>query len=144
MNPAHLPRIEALRALPLAARKLLWLTEVPGWCFWLDGVECRACEGEDHTRCLDCDSYSQEYHPHCSCQTWGDKELSWPCTEPRCSPCAGTGWFTPEWTTDGLGLGGGMVALWQHKIIRGVLPDDAWFDGHLWLPYSPTDVLALL
>jgi hypothetical protein len=152
MNPDHLPRIQAVLALPLAARKALWaLNMVPGWCYWLESIECRTCEGTTHEECQDCDDRRSDHEyvdalgerawgSHCTCP---DGE-SWPCHYPRCEPCGGTGWLGQEWVTNGLGVGGGMVSVWQRKTVTGKVPDDDWYASHLWLPYSPTDVLGLV
>ena len=128
MNPEHLTRIEAVAALPLAARKALWtLTEVPGWAYWLESGWCKTCDGATHER--------EGRDALCVCG--GD----WPCTEPRCEACGGTGDAPEEWATGGLGLGTCVVALMQWH--AAVVDDDEWFDGHLWCPYSALDVLCV-
>jgi hypothetical protein len=133
MTPEHEARREAIAALPFAAREALWALDVPGWAYWLEGSECETCDGITHHRCDDCDALIDvhrgdgdgDWHYHCTC---GE---DWPCTEPRCAACGGTGFGPKEWTHDGLGRPGGTAA-YVHKTDP---------EAVLFCPYSALDVL---
>jgi len=132
-NMTHEARREAIASLPLVVREALWALDVPGWAYWQKGSACRACDGVTHERCDDCDALIDvhrgdgDWHYHCTC---GE---DWPCTEPRCEACGGTGMGPKEWTHDGLGRPGGTAAF-----IHKTDPEAVFF-----CPYSALDVLTV-
>lgn len=153
LPPTSRARVEALLKLPVEARRALWLAaeHQPGWAYWMETPECRACEGTTHEECLDCDdrrwdhnggdeSPEAEWTSHCTCP-YGE---SWPCTAARCEACGGTGDGPVEWCGMGLALCHGMAFGWHRKVALGAGEiTNAWFDRHLWCPYAPSDVLRV-